>query len=192
MSSGILSTGLPSHDHAVSNPKSLPLQAPLKPVAGGDLTHDWSAIEAFNGSKNNARYGLDIRSLNNGQDCAGIRIQAENLLFAKIDFAKRSSDGLTITNRWQIEGKTDENEAGSDAGSNFIVKCTKDDESPYATDALKLFRSNNSCKIGGPFGCNAATPQAPATVNAASTDLATVVALCNQLRAALIANGICV
>jgi len=41
------------------------------------------------------------------------------------------------------------------------------------------------------FGCNGATPQATAAVNIASTDLATVIALCNQLRAALIANGIC-
>lgn len=32
---------------------------------------------------------------------------------------------------------------------------------------------------------------APATVNAVSTDLTSVVALCNQLRAALIANGLC-
>lgn len=42
------------------------------------------------------------------------------------------------------------------------------------------------------FGCNGKTPQTAVTVNAASTDLATVVALCNQLRAALIANGIAV
>jgi hypothetical protein len=47
-------------------------------------------------------------------------------------------------------------------------------------------------KFGGKFACNAATPQASATVNAASTDLPTVIALCNQLRAALVANGICV
>lgn len=40
--------------------------------------------------------------------------------------------------------------------------------------------------------CNGATPQTEASVNAASTDLASVIALCNQLRAALIANGICV
>jgi hypothetical protein len=42
------------------------------------------------------------------------------------------------------------------------------------------------------FGVNGASPQAAAAVNAASVDLATVIALCNQLRAALIANGICV
>ena len=41
------------------------------------------------------------------------------------------------------------------------------------------------------FGCNTKLPQTAVTVNAASTDLPSVIALCNQLRAALIANGIC-
>ena len=40
------------------------------------------------------------------------------------------------------------------------------------------------------FGCNSAAAQTSVTVNEASTDLASVVALCNQLRAALVANGI--
>jgi hypothetical protein len=40
------------------------------------------------------------------------------------------------------------------------------------------------------FGCNGKAAQGSAAVNAAATDLATVIALCNQLRAALIANGI--
>ena len=47
-------------------------------------------------------------------------------------------------------------------------------------------------QIQGPFACNSATPQGKATVNAACTDLASAIALINQLRAALIANGICV
>lgn len=44
----------------------------------------------------------------------------------------------------------------------------------------------------GAAGFNGNAAQAKVTVNAASTDLATVIALCNQLRAALVANGICV
>lgn len=40
------------------------------------------------------------------------------------------------------------------------------------------------------FGCNAKAPQAAVAVDAAATDLSTVINLCNQLRAALIANGI--
>jgi len=55
-----------------------------------------------------------------------------------------------------------------------------------------IFTNAGKVRIGGEFGCNAATPQGKATVNAASTDLPTAIALVNQLRAALIANGICV
>jgi hypothetical protein len=44
----------------------------------------------------------------------------------------------------------------------------------------------------GALGTNGKTPQTSASVNAACTDLATAIALINQLRAALIANGICV
>ena len=45
--------------------------------------------------------------------------------------------------------------------------------------------------LSGAFGCNGTTPQSKYTLNAASTDLASVVALCNQIRTALINNGIC-
>ena len=41
------------------------------------------------------------------------------------------------------------------------------------------------------FACNNATPQSAYTLNAASTDLPSVVALCNQIRTALINNGVC-
>lgn len=44
----------------------------------------------------------------------------------------------------------------------------------------------------GSFGCNGKTPQGSYAVNAACTDLATAVALINQLRTALIATGIAV
>ena len=44
----------------------------------------------------------------------------------------------------------------------------------------------------GGLGVNGKAAQASATVNTACTDLATAVALINQLRAALVANGICV
>jgi hypothetical protein len=46
--------------------------------------------------------------------------------------------------------------------------------------------------VAGAFGINGASAQTKYTVNAASTDLASVVALCNQLRTALINIGICV
>lgn len=40
------------------------------------------------------------------------------------------------------------------------------------------------------FGCNGKTAQTAAALNGPATDLASVIALCNQQRAALIANGI--
>ena len=43
--------------------------------------------------------------------------------------------------------------------------------------------------VTGGFGCNGATPQTKTTLNAASTDLASVIALCNQIRTTIIANG---
>jgi hypothetical protein len=47
-------------------------------------------------------------------------------------------------------------------------------------------------QVSGQFGCNGSTPQGKATVRAAATDLATALTLVNQLRTALINNGICV
>lgn len=42
----------------------------------------------------------------------------------------------------------------------------------------------------GKFGCNGAAAQAPVSLGAAATDLATTITLVNKIRAALIANGI--
>ncbi|MBP6407100.1 MAG: hypothetical protein KA335_15690, partial [Ramlibacter sp.] len=67
------------------------------------------------------------------------------------------------------------------------------------TRAVEL--ANGSYAIEVPTGCgstklqafaaNGATPQVAYTLNAASSDLSTVVALCNQIRTALINNGVC-
>lgn len=59
----------------------------------------------------------------------------------------------------------------------------------FDTAALTI---NGTLASTGAFGANGATPQTKATVNAACTDLATAVALLNQIRTALINNGICV
>jgi hypothetical protein len=53
-------------------------------------------------------------------------------------------------------------------------------------------QAGGTLKAVGAFSANNATPQAAAAVNAACIDLPTAVALVNQLRAALVANGICV
>ena len=53
-----------------------------------------------------------------------------------------------------------------------------------------LYVDHGSTRVQG-FGCNNATPQGAYALSAASTDLTTVVALCNQIRQALINNGTC-
>jgi hypothetical protein len=62
-----------------------------------------------------------------------------------------------------------------------------DSNSPvYAVDVVGDIR----CSAG--FGCNNKSPQTSYSVNSAASDLNTVISLCNQLRAALVANGICI
>lgn len=58
----------------------------------------------------------------------------------------------------------------------------------YVTPTTLNDGSLNAAVAG--FGCNSKAAQTVVTVDAASIDLVTVVALCNQLRLALIANGI--
>lgn len=60
-----------------------------------------------------------------------------------------------------------------------------------AASNYAIYTGAGAVRIGGEFGCNGATPRAKATVNAACSDLATAVALLNQIRTALINNGIC-
>jgi hypothetical protein len=60
-----------------------------------------------------------------------------------------------------------------------------------AASNYAIYTGAGMVRFGGEFGCNGATPRAKATVNAACSDLATAVALLNQIRTALINNGIC-
>lgn len=92
-----------------------------------------------------------------------------------------------------------------ETGSNklFIDNKTHADEATARIDALiygvfganaagQTLAFNAAVNVNGTFGCNGVAAQGKYTVNAACTDLTTAVALVNQLRAALIANGICV
>jgi len=87
--------------------------------------------------------------------------------------------------------------AGNGTNSTYILSLEDKDGNPkvrvLGDGAVSMgVLTATSGSFSGAFGCNGNTAQGKYTVNAASTDLATVVALCNQLRAALIANGICV
>jgi len=82
--------------------------------------------------------------------------------------------------------------AGSTAYASFIGSFTNTPLHLVSNSAIVATASGTGLAVVEGFGCNGKTAQTEVTVNAASTDLATVIALCNQLRAALIANGICV
>jgi len=133
--------------------------------------------------------------------------------YVRIRAAAGQNRGLVFSSgtarRWLLYANSVA-ETGSDAGSNLQLISYTDagvflDSVANITRAAGgaiTFNSARPVSMGaltattgtfsGAFGCNGATAQTKATVNAASTDLATVIALCNQLRAALVANGICV
>jgi hypothetical protein len=83
-----------------------------------------------------------------------------------------------------------------DISTNYVSGSNLIRFKPGGTPALTLAGSGASTFASsvsmGALGTNGKTPQTSASVNAACTDLATAIALINQLRAALIANGICV
>jgi len=62
----------------------------------------------------------------------------------------------------------------------------------YATVTSTQDVTANSLVATNGFGCNGKTAQTEVTVAAAASDAASTQALVNELRAALIANGICV
>jgi hypothetical protein len=85
-----------------------------------------------------------------------------------------SSNGEAIGAIDVVLGQTGDMNTGS--SSNAVV-------ASYAIDGYTVI---------GKFGCNGKAAQSSFAVNAAATDLTTVVALCNQIRAGLIANGIAI
>lgn len=107
--------------------------------------------------------------MTNGLQLAGTKA---NIFFKKADGTNGLQMGRAI---------------GGDDANDFFIYDTVAGTVPYQYSAA------TGNKFGGTkFGVNGATPQAKATVNAACSDLATSVALINQLRAALVANGICI
>lgn len=56
--------------------------------------------------------------------------------------------------------------------------------------AFTNLTTSSTCTVNGAFGCNGATAQTAYSVGAAATDLASVITLANNIRDALIANGI--
>jgi hypothetical protein len=108
-------------------------------------------------------------------------IAATGLQFVgtKANIFLKKSDG---TNGIQI-GRA----IGGDDANDFFIYDPVAGVVPYQYSA-----ATGNKFSGTKFGVNGATPQAKAAVNAACSDLSTAVALINQLRAALVANGICI
>lgn len=77
--------------------------------------------------------------------------------------------------------------AGDQGLALFLLQDSPQDEAMLFPPASSYATLSSSA-----FSCNGKAPQGSATVNAAATDLGSVITLCNQLRAALIANGIAV
>lgn len=84
---------------------------------------------------------------------------------------------------WQID-------VGMTTGGLNFVPSTTDGGSTFTTPAFSLDRLSNA-KFAANVGFNGTTPIAKPTLNAAATDLATVIALANQIRVALINYGLC-
>jgi hypothetical protein len=58
------------------------------------------------------------------------------------------------------------------------------------TEAIRIDHATGGVRLLTGFGCNGQAPQSAASLGAAATDLASVITLANNIRTALIANGI--
>jgi hypothetical protein len=82
---------------------------------------------------------------------------------------------------------------GAPGPALFLLQESSDEQPmlmPPAGSAAGTPGSFSTVTAAAGFGCNGKGAQGAAALNAAATDLATAIALCNQLRATLIANGI--
>lgn len=93
------------------------------------------------------------------------------------------------TSDFHVHSTATDTQLGTENTKNLRVVVSSTTKAEFSSTGLAV---TGSITASTGFGCNSKTAQTAVTVNAASTDLATVVALCNQLRAALVANGICV
>jgi len=125
-----------------------------------------------------ARY---FQSLNGEVDANTAALAQSGALTALLANASETAD--------QFPGPPGPHGAQGDPGLALFMLQDAPDEQQFITPPASSF---TTLTASAGFGCNGKAAQSSATVNAAATDLATVIALCNQLRAALIANGIAV
>jgi hypothetical protein len=97
----------------------------------------------------------------------------------------RAAKATTLANARQIGGESFDGSADitvSTADGNFDVF--------LSITTGQDITAGQSLSSGGGFACNGRTPRVPLPLGAAATDLPTVIALSNNMRTALINNGI--
>ena len=112
-------------------------------------------------------------------------------IFAGVDAAPSGTAVQGNLQFWTTNASGTSTLAGKiDSAQKWWIGSTADTN--LYRSAANVLKTDDGFQAVLGFGCNSKTPQTAYSVNAASSDLVTVVALCNQLRAALVANGICV
>lgn len=145
---------------------------------GASYLYGWRAIALASGGNSAAPIGCRMyaqRSSTLTADAYGIVARVQAVSTGKI------TNGYGML----IEAAT------KDAGATFVntYGLVIQDQNVGSGLNYSLYTGAGDVRLGGKFGCNAATPQAAASVTADATDLPTAIALLNQLRALLIANG---
>lgn len=155
------------------------------PTGAGPITVNYGLyIDALTrGTTNFGVYCLSGYNHFAGKVSVGV---VSTLATYKLDVKGADSDGV------RYSGSTSDSVMGSEAYGGYVGTTNDTDFSVVRNGVRSVKISTAGATISGGFGANDAAPQPKYTVNAACSDLATVVALANQLRAALIANGICV
>lgn len=152
-------------------------------------------------------YGLTSRPIPGDTLCLVINIQGqeENRIAIPLGSTKRKKglkDGETVLENqkagsflYMREDGTLEIQIPQDLLT--IVKAiaiTASGDTNLDTSALKITTPSSeitgTLKSGGGFGCNGKAPQGSYSLGAPATNLATVIALANNIRQALINNGI--
>lgn len=148
-------------------------------------------IAATNGSDGAVCiWGHNYASVGNGNGVSGSHSAAASLTtWSRIGILGSGNHGAAVAgityaggSAGYFEYRTGASNAVPGSPTNLVNLAT-------GTHAIQ---ATGAIVASGGLGINGKTSQVSATVNAACTDLATAVALINQLRAALVANGICV
>jgi hypothetical protein len=106
-------------------------------------------------------------------------------IFAFAGYSGLTADGLPGAT---LEAKTTETWTSTKNGTAMYLNVTA---TGAAGPSLAVtIDQDKSVKLAGAFACNGNTPQTKASLNANCTDLPSAIALLNQIRVALINNGI--